>query len=72
MVRSKQTWRSLSQRAGHGRRDIKMVDGVWVKTIPAVGAVSTSAHANRNNIVAGGSFLFEDAHVEWIRFDFLD
>ena len=50
--------------------DIEKVDGAWVKTISTVGTVSTSAHANRNNIAAGGNFLFEDAHVEWIKFDY--
>jgi hypothetical protein len=50
--------------------DIEMVDGVWVKTVSAAGTVATSAHANKNNIAAGGNFLFEDAHVEWIKFDY--
>ncbi|HEX9045692.1 MAG TPA: prepilin-type N-terminal cleavage/methylation domain-containing protein [Verrucomicrobiae bacterium] len=49
--------------------DIEMVDGVWTKNVGGATA-STSAHANRSNIAAGGNFLFEDAHVEWIKFDF--
>jgi prepilin-type N-terminal cleavage/methylation domain-containing protein len=49
--------------------DIEIVDGVWTKTVGGT-TVPTSAHANRNNIAAGGNFEFEDAHVEWIKFDY--
>ena len=50
--------------------DIEKENGGWVRTIATVETVSSSAHVNRNNIPAGGNFLFEDAHVEWIKFDY--
>jgi prepilin-type N-terminal cleavage/methylation domain-containing protein len=49
--------------------NIQQENGAWVGTIGGV-TVATSAHANRNNLAAGGNFLFEDAHVEWIKFDY--
>jgi prepilin-type N-terminal cleavage/methylation domain-containing protein len=67
-------WFARKKFGGPYRNAPVMVDNIqyedgWVKSTSLV-TVPTSAHANRNNIAAGGNFLFEDAHVEWIKFDY--
>lgn len=47
--------------------DMEIVDGGWTKTISS-GTFPTSAHAGARSIPVGGNFLFEDNHVEWIKF----
>jgi hypothetical protein len=48
--------------------DIEITDGGWTKTVSGIGTVPTSAHAGQGSIPLGGNFLFEDNHVEWIKF----
>jgi prepilin-type N-terminal cleavage/methylation domain-containing protein len=50
---------------------IELVNGKPVTTINIGGfkyTGPTSSHIGKNNISDGGNFLFEDSHVEWIKF----
>lgn len=47
--------------------DMEIVDGGWTKNISGA-ILPTSAHTGNGVIPSGGNFLFEDNHVEWIKF----
>jgi hypothetical protein len=47
--------------------DMEIVDGAWTKTV-AGATLPTSAHVVKNNLPQGGNFLYEDAHVEWVKY----
>ena len=53
--------------------DMELNTGSWYATPPLTApgfsySGPVSAHAGKNGVPLGGVFLFEDAHVEWIKF----
>jgi type II secretory pathway pseudopilin PulG len=48
--------------------DIELLNGHWITDIPGIPPMPSSAHAGPGSVPLGGNFLYEDGHVEWIKF----
>jgi prepilin-type N-terminal cleavage/methylation domain-containing protein len=48
--------------------DIELLNGKWIVNVAGIPPMPSSAHAGPGSVPLGGNFLYEDAHVEWIKF----